>query len=214
MSLSSHGFQAPLHPFHFHSHSFSNACRRKIIRVSKSSAWVGDMHGTLCVVHSFWTWVSSDADNAWNKTRNSVHANDCRAAGNAILHEGEGSSTKTRFNLGPREEENVGKAIGKIPWTTGWVKVSVSTLIAYIFGICWWYEISFEPPNHLQRGIFLTYKTSWSLHYFMSYVQKCFWQGSPRNGFWGPTQNIFFAMLWARENLRSHLLYKCPLFLW
>ena len=60
-------------------------------------------------------------------------------------------------------------------YPTGCLTVSAPTLIAYIFGICWLYEISFEPLNHLVGGIFLTYTTSWSLHYFMSYVQKCFW---------------------------------------
>ena len=32
---------------------------------------------------------------------------------------------------------------------TGCPTVSVSTLIAYIFGICWWYEISYLQLNYL-----------------------------------------------------------------
>ena len=34
-------------------------------------------------------------------------------------------------------------------WFTGCPTVSVSTLIAYIFGICWWYEISYLQLNYL-----------------------------------------------------------------
>ena len=46
-------------------------------------------------------------------------------------------------------------------WLQG-VSRLVITLIISIFGIYLWYEIFFEPLNHLQRRIVLKYKTSWS----------------------------------------------------
>ena len=43
-----------------------------------------------------------------------MHANDCRAAGNAILHEGKESQQKRDLILNPRWEENVAKAMGHL----------------------------------------------------------------------------------------------------
>ena len=57
---------------------------------------------------------------------------------------------------------------------TGCLTVSDTTLLAYNSVICWRYEISFDPPNRLWTGIFLTYETSWSLHLFMSLGWKQF----------------------------------------